>query len=273
MTTEDRLRLHLAGKQVTWRTEATATVATWDEDGAPCALACLPQPLTAASVLDAYLSLRPARLTLVCEGDPSPVARRSAARFGVTLLDAASLPELPPAAAPPVAPPPAPVPAPTPLPAPEPLVATPEVAPPAAVLPPAPVPVLVEDGPALPWDPSVPPVEPSITIEVTAGELLALPWHQNASVEETVEIVATPRKPRGGMRPTMMVPDGGSWGLPWPRPVASTEALSRADPRIWSSQERVHAMREELDASVGAASFGAVKPEGSPWLRRMQTGP
>lgn len=361
MTLEDRLRLHLADKGAAWRTEAAMTIALWEEDG-PRAVALLPQPLSAASVVEAYVARPPgARLTLVHEGPLSPVAQRSAARFGIALLDAATLPEPAPAfelevaamdAAPstpvfePLHAPPAllvahepalllpahaeasvvpdePLPAlffegvPTlgpaePAPAPElpldllavadeilalapayepPIVeasasvtvetsvvpgppAVAEAAPAIATVqaPDEPAP-LVEDGPALPWDPKLPLAEAPLLVQVTAAELAALPWHAHAPIEEHVEIMAgSPRARRHVERPTLAPSlDAHSWGLPWPRPVPSTDALSIADPRIWSSQERVHAMREDLDARVGAASFGAVKPEGSAWIRRMQT--
>ena len=356
MTHEERLRLHLAGKGATWRDDPSGTFASWDAEDGPHVVALLPQPLTAAAIVDAYVG-RPggARLTLVHDGPLSPVALRSAARFGVTLLDAATLPPPPDAVGPaplgvapveaasglvplvaePAVPPVVveiPTPAPLPLlapPEPEPLLPAheemptvvepapetplPQPAPaladapaPAAVVTveaepaPAPFPVaaptpaaveaapevvvtltptepaplvpLVE-GPALPWDPAVPVVEPAPTIHVTAGELAALPWHAHAPIEEHVEIMSgSPRRPRGHVaRPTVAgAPDAAAWGLPWPRPVASADGLSIADPRIWSAQERMHAVREDLDASRGAASFGAVKPEGSAWLKRVQ---
>lgn len=389
MTYEERLRLHLAGKDATWRNDPAGTVASWQAEDGPRAIALLPQPITAAAIVDAYVG-RPAgaRLTLVHDGPLSPVAIRSAARFGVTLLDAAALPPLPAADTFPRVPPtgilapsevppptdavplgplldpesplaPSPVvvegdlpwgplppvalpvpepaaslgapepvpllaaPEPTPLlaahgetpvegasvsvsvpveaPASEPEALAPEVGVPveAAPAPAAPVPLAVEaalpapapevvvtlttaapapatplvEGPALPWDPAAPVAEPVPTIHVTAGELAALPWHEHAPIEEHVEIISgPPRRPRGHVpRPTVAgAPDAGAWGLPWPRPVASTDALSIADPRIWNAQERVHAMREDLDATRGAGSFGAIKADGSPWLRRMQ---
>ena len=498
MTTEDRLRLHLAGKDVTWRTEGPTTIALWTEDGAPRAILLPPQPPTAAAIVDAYVAARAtgARLTLLHEGALSPVAQRSASRFGLALLDAATLPDpapaeetpLPPAApvlpglpvllaaptldvvlAPEVAPPPMPEETPAPFPPYEPLLllapheaepllllpapdadassgplsveeapmplapldapavapapavdetpeapaveeapplleppalpAPPEVtltvavegpapdaapaplamlpdmetafawmdAPPVALLPdaeaafasmdappiamlpdmeaafawmdappvadaavlldasaadpvpeplsavaapaeapsvvevavvaepdaapavelppmPAPEPVAeaalpvasvtVEPGLALPWDVAAPAPQPEPVVQVTAAELAALPWHVHAPIEEHVEVMqGAPRARRFVDRPTVTggAPDGASWGLPWPRPVAPTDGLSIADPRLWASQERVHAVRENLDAQMGAASFGAVKPEGSPWIRRLQS--
>lgn len=439
MTTEDRLRLHLGGKDVTWRTEGTTTLALWTEDGAQHAAILVPPPPTAASIVDAFLVARPtgARLTLVHDAPLSPTALRSASRFGLRLLDASTLPEPTPAAPPapepeaqapaptvvladvvvPIAPAPEPfalapeMPAPTLLPAPgptplllpaheEPLPALPgpapapeaaepaaepdpapivavelaapelfapqagadvdagmaaieplapllpEPAPEAAVGEPdaaaveveplpaaapgapidvapsgveaavavevevevatvevaAPVPVAAPDEPAhaeapvavapipaevtvpllepgfrLPWEipaTAAPPAAPATTtVNVSAAELAALPWHAHAPIEEHVEVMPGNARPRRfADRPTTRPPDAGAtWGLPWPRPVVPTDGLSVADPRIWSAQERVHAVREELDARLGAASFGAVKPDGSPWIKRIQT--
>lgn len=320
MTVLDRLRLHLADKGATWRDEASGTYAAWTGPEGACAVAVLPQPLTAASIVDAYVA-RPsgARLTLVHEGPLSPVALRSAARFGIALLDAATLPALPAPGPVPVAPaseaalvfeaPPllaAPEPEPLlPLPEATPLLPAHEDAPlqvvvegpaeeaaavevvvdapvpalaaalppPAAevvvtVAAPAPEPALVIEG-TLPWDPAVPVAEPAPAIQVTAGELAALPWHDHAPIEEHVEVmVGSPRARRHVERPTVAgAPD---WGLPWPRPVPPTDGLSIADPRIWHAQERMHAVRESLDLAGGASSFGAVKPEGSAWLKRVQ---
>lgn len=433
MTTEDRLRLHLGGKDVTWRTEGSTTLALWSEEGTPHAAILVPPPPTAASIVDAFLVARPtgARLTLVHEGPLSPIAMRSAARFGLTLLDAGTLPE-PPAALAPPAPEPVAAPAevladvvlpltlahepPAPIladvqpevpllpaaPMPEPLLLLPAheepafepqaieipdlaaeaepvhepyamimpwdveapglaIAPPAlaevildipaapelpevvepaaapeatpappveaevygiAVEPAAPVEVaepvevvaeaapvaeasaaepieaptvpetpvevtpepvpapsevtipLLEPGFRLPWETTAPAAEAgTVSVQVSAAELASLPWHAHAPIEEHVEVMAgNPRPRRHATRPTLAgAPEGGTWGLPWPRPVAPTDGLSVADPRIWSAQERVHAMRDELDARVGAASFGAVRPDGSPWIKRIQT--
>jgi hypothetical protein len=326
MTTADRLRLHLADKGATWQEGATGACAAWTGPEGPCAVALLPQPLTAAAIVDAYVG-RPAgaRLTLVHDGPVSPVALRSAARFGIALLDAATLPALP--LPEPVAAPSAPAPSAAPallfeapalvvelaLPAHEapPLLAAPEPAPrltgpqttpllpsheevsmegptervaevaPAVPSPapataeavvtftaPAAAPALVIEG-ALPWDPAVPVAEAARSIEVTAGELAALPWHDHAPIEEHVEVMSgSPRSRRHVERPT--VAGALDWGLPWPRPVPATDGLSIADPRIWNAQERMHAVREDLEAARGASSFGAVKPEGSPWLKRVQ---
>jgi hypothetical protein len=264
-----KLELHLADKNASW----TGDVARYQADG-HASLLSLASPLTAASIVDAIvLALEVAgasKVTVAFEGEASVVAQRTAARLGVTLLDASALPDravqvssipAPPIDIPPeigaellaIA-----------LPAHEPellLEAHVEpVAAVAAVAPPEPLCV-----PPLPW--SGPAPEPAIVAaHVEPLELLALPWH--AELGEPAEVTLMERRPAGALRPTQM-PD---WGLPWPRPIAATDGLAIADPKLWGNQERMRAVREDLVAK-GAPSFGQIKPEGSAWLKRLQNGP
>src|SRR5207244_4078242 len=87
-----KLELHLADKNASW----SGDVARWIEDG-HASLLCIASPLTAAAVVDAIVLGIPgsARVTLAYEGEASDVARRAAARLGVTLLDATAFPEPP----------------------------------------------------------------------------------------------------------------------------------------------------------------------------------
>jgi len=63
-----------------------------------------------------------------------------------------------------------------------------------------------------------------------------------------------------------------SWGLPWPRPLHPTDGLAIADPSIWGNRDRVQAIRDDLDKQ-GGSSFGTFRPEGSAWLKRLQSFP
>lgn len=279
VTLRDKLQLYLAGKDATW----TGAGASWAEQGETHLLVEVDGPLTADAVIDAHVRAQAigARLTLAHLGAPTRVALRTAERFRIPLLDASALPE--PAAAP------------APEPRAEPLLLD-APAEPAALLaahvepPVEDVFILAHDEPApevahaepdtpLPWDPSapVPEVEPA---HVEPIELLALPWiHEMDHHEElpagrrtrahhhVARATTAPQhhEDAAALRAVARAPD---WGLPWPRPVAPTDGLSKADPNLWRAPERMMAMREDL-ARAGAPSFGAVKPEGSAWLKRI----
>lgn len=400
MTFQDKLRLHLAEKDVTWTFDGSRAVASWNEAG-PRLLVGVSGTLAAAAVLDAYVQAQAqqAHLTVVHDGQATPVALRTASRFGVTLLDAthwpvpaptvvepepfveapapesplAALPEVVPASAPvaiaevapeiPVAAEAAAEPelllaAPEPvlllvahaeeMPAPaepaqeavvervaevasefaiealaallpeaaaEPEAVAVEVAPPEPVaVEPAPEAPVAEAAPepvvapapepsapaepvadfieatsfepptvahasaeaGLPWEPVLAAAEPAAVLTVTQEELASLPWatptDAPAAEEDHVELLPGNARPRQySDHPTAMT--AASWGLPWPRPVAPSDGLAIADPRIWKTAERIHAVREDLD-KVGAPSFGAAPTEGSAWLKRLsQFGP
>lgn len=323
------VQAYLADKNATW----SDNLATWNEDGAERLLAHVDGPLTADAIIDAHVRAlaRHATLTIAHSGEATPVARRTAARFGVALLDATSLPppaaaatsgeaspEVPvllpagghplllPAHAPPAAPPfelgeaiasawtdalaaierrdarvavavestgeAAPVPpvvapvlAPT-------GVASPVGAEAAGVASPVepaliearsdPEPVVAHADPALPWDLSVSAPEPE-PVHVEAMELAAMPWNLHSEQHELMP--AGRAASFAPARPTQLAQD---WGLPWPRPVVPTGGLAIADPKLWHNQERIESVREDL-AKAGAPSFGAVKPEGSAWLKRI----
>lgn len=265
-------------------------------------------PLTAARLVDVHAdALRAGTpVTVLHEGAPTEVALRMAARFGIALVDAASLPDLPAEAAPASIPQVAPVPvaAPVlaqsrvrpvalkwPIPAP--------IAPPAAPALPAPapepllpahieaaapapraeitIPVVVTPPPAppeplcagLPWDPSTPSESSRVTIEVTAFELAALPWHAHAPIEEHTEIIESPvarRRAPIDHPTTDLHPHGASWGLPWPRPVPPMDAISKADPAVWNMPTRIQAVRDDLESRI---STPAPKLDAN-WLKRLQ---
>ncbi|MEA3200828.1 MAG: hypothetical protein QOE90_2256 [Thermoplasmata archaeon] len=262
MSVQDKLRLHLAN---------TAVEGTWlAHEG----------PLTAAGVIDAYNAARGSRITLVHEGPVGDVARRSAARFGITLLDAASFPQPQPQPAPQPEPRPAPLAAPTvlaealapalPAPAPEPLLpAHVEIAPEPAPL-----------GPALPWDATVPPADPfataTVTLEVTPHEVLAMPWAMEPREdEEHHEVTRTPRGPRGvTVRPTTdLHPDAKHWGPPWPRPLPPADAVAVADPRVWNNPARLGSLHRTFEGETTRLSVpppGAPPQEGAGWLKKLQ---
>lgn len=262
MSAQDKLRLHLADKTVTWREDVPDAVAAQTADAVFVAFA---GPVTAATVIDAYNVGRGRAITLVHDGPVGDVARRSAARFGVSLLDAASLPEPAPA---PVALPDAPVAlvevVPPALPAP-----APEILLPAHVEPVAAEPLAV---PALPWDASVPPADPfqtaEVTLEVTPHDLLAMPW---AFHDEHVEVMEAGRAPKLTVRPTTdLHPEARNWGLPWPRPVVPADGLAIADPRIWNNQGRLDALHAQYDAVATKLSAPAPGPDAAAWLKRLQ---
>lgn len=89
MTLEDKLRLHFADRAAAWREVPGGLEATWEGN----LLRAAPGPLTAAAVVDAHAFSGAAVVTLAYEGAASPVAVRAAARFGIRLLDVATLPE------------------------------------------------------------------------------------------------------------------------------------------------------------------------------------
>lgn len=284
MSLADKLRHHLADKDATWLDGA----ASWTEPAGAFVLVPIEGALCAEALVDAHLLARErnARLVVAHEGAPSEVAARTAARFRITLLDASALPEPAPARAAPPSQPfalpspglfralertpaelaeaadafaaldalaaaPAPPPTPRPAPAPEIVVAQS-----------APEPEVAHEAPSMPWDLSLSAPEPE-PVHVEAAELAAMPWNLHT---EQHELLPAGRETRfAPQRPTAMAPD---WGLPWPRPVAPTDGLAIADPRVWHQQQRIQAVRDDLD-KIGAPSFGAVKPEGSAWLKRL----
>lgn len=274
MSLADKLRLYLADKPASWTDDA----ATWTADGRAQLLVAVEGPLTAQTLVDAHVRALAARakLTLAHTGAPTSVALRTAARFGITLLDAATLPDAPtpspfsqPSPAPALAPVSAPIPAaelatPTPFdraPAPMP---APLAEPPALLVAHSdPEPEVTHADDALPWDLSLSSPDPE-PVHVEAAELLLMPWH--AAADDQHELMPAGRSARHApARPTAMAHE---WGLPWPRPVAPTDGLAIADPRIWHAPERMQAVREDLDRA-GAPSFGVAKPEGSAWLKRV----
>lgn len=228
MSLQDKLRLHLSDKRASWSADGLVADAPGER------WVAVPSALTSAALLDAFESARAAgvRLTLVHEGAPSAPAQRSAARLGVTLVEASLLPE-PAAAAEPTT---------LALPLPE-----PEVLLPAHVAaPPEPLSV-----PALPWDPTEPVPEIVTSFQPTPLELLALPWHASGPLEDHVEVTESPRLRRfSAPHPTSDLHPHANWSLPWPKPVSPEEALSIADPRVWGSVERLAAMRADLAGGV-----------------------
>lgn len=98
LSLEAKLRLHLAQHNVQWRHDVAgfSVIATWQDDEARMLLAS-DTPIRAALVVDAFtLAQRErAHATLVHQTEPSSVARDAAARLGVFLLDAATLPDAP----------------------------------------------------------------------------------------------------------------------------------------------------------------------------------
>ncbi len=277
MSVQDKLRLHLADKTVTWREDVPHALAAQTPEGLFLSFG---GAVTASTVIDAYNAGRGSRITLLHEGPVGDVARRSAARFGVTLLDAATLPEPAPTTLAETLAPRAALPAP----APEPLlpahvepapVVTPGVAP---VAPPVVTPVADPPAlPPLPWDASVPPADPfstaQVTLEVTPHEILAMPWtlHPDTPVEEHLEITETKRGPRGTLRPTTdLHPDSKHWGLPWPRPRTPADGLAIADPKIWSNPQRLESLHASFDARAAKLAGPGPAPEGGSWLKRLQ---
>ena len=238
MSLHEKLRLDLVDKQASWGEDG----ATWSDTDGLHLLVVVEGPLSAARLVDAHLAAKRigARAHVAHEGVPSPVALRTAARFGIALVE------------------------PSPAPAP----ASPSASAPASAsaLAPPPSPALVAPpiGPSdpMPWGEPAPDVEPPAA-HVEPIELLAMPWIGEDA--EQHDLIAGGRTTRiAPPRPTL----AADWGLPWPRPVPPADALAIQDPRIWRAPERLMAVREELD-KVGAPSFGAVKPEGSAWLKRM----
>lgn len=176
-------------------------------------------PLTAEAIVDAHLAARATGKPLRIEhrGAPSPVAIRTAERFGATLVDTTPAPKAPS--------------------------------------------LLDEGSPELPWDRAPKPPETGPTLTIPEDEFEAMPWNVVDNV-----LMPAGRHTRAGpaFRPSQ-TPD---WGLPWPRPMAPMDGLSKADPALWGSQDRIRAIRDDLERA-GAPSFGATKPEGSAWLKRL----
>lgn len=123
-------------------------------------------------------------------------------------------------------------------------------------------PALAHADPALPWDLSLSAPEPE-PVHVEAAELAAMPWNLHSEQHELLPAGRT--SSLVAARPSQLAHE---WGLPWPRPVVPTGGLAIADPKLWHDQERLAAVREDLN-KVGAPSFGTVKPEGSAWLKRL----
>lgn len=98
LSLEAKLRLHLAQHNAQWRHDVAgfSLVATWHDQEARMLLAA-DTPIRAALVVDAFtLAQREnAHATLVHQTEPSGVARDAAARLGVFLLDADTLPDAP----------------------------------------------------------------------------------------------------------------------------------------------------------------------------------
>ena len=229
-----KLQLHLAGKDATW----SADGATWSDAAGKHLLLIADHAPTGEELVDAHLRARSlgATLTVAHEGAPGAVAVRTAARFRIQLLDASALPEPGAGAYAPALP---------------------------ALAAPPPEPLLPAHEPdtPLPWDPALrsPEVEPA---HVEPIELLAMPW---AHEGEHVEVLEAGRATRPAtFRPTQ-APD---WGLPWPRPMAPMDGVAKVDPKLWQVPERIAAVREDLERA-GATSLGAVRPEGSAWLKRI----
>lgn len=304
MSLQSKLQQHFAPKNASWGVDA----ASWTDAGGARVLYWSEGPLSASQVVDAHVRAQRegAKPTLAYSGATTEVARAAAARFGVTLFNAAALPEPAPVvpadegvlvpimdAAPrhtapiPIAPLigaqmvepllPAHVEAPLLVAHVEPALAlvveSPSAAAPAPT-PPAPA-SLPDVDPRFPW-PVAPAREPSFSLRVPAEEFALMPWNSphalllsasTAPTEDSHDLLVTQRKPIGIARPTQ-VPN---WGLPWPRPVKPVDGLAIADPKLWGAQPRLTAVREDLDR-VGGGSFGAVKPEGSNWLKRIQSG-
>lgn len=268
MSLREKLQHH-TGPDATWADDGTTASATWQANGQPRMLITLAGPLAADALVDAHLRARAtgATLTLAHDGPASALARRTAERFGITLLDTRTLPDTPEA---PVATPEVRTPTPgappevrTPTP-----VATPEVPAPAVdgvVVAHDELPALAQLDDPMPWgDAAAVDAEPE-PAHVPAHEMMHVPWvHED---EHHEELPAGRERRHFADRPTQ----NGSWGLPWPRPTAPMDGLSRADPKIWGNGERLAAVRHTLD-QAGATSFGAVKPEGSAWLKRIGDG-
>jgi hypothetical protein len=250
MSVQDKLRLHVAAKNVTWRTDVPGALAAaqWTDD-APHLLLAFDGPVSASRIVDAYNAGRGSHVTLVHEGPIGDVARRSAARFGITLLDLATL--LPAHAVAPS------------LPAHEAQLAlAPHVEAPIPPALPEPEPLVV---PQLPWDlasPSPDPFDAAPTPMVTPHEMLAMPWTAYADEDEHMEITQTVRGVRGTtVRPsTDLHPDARHWGLPWPRPVSPADGLAIADPRIWNNKGRLDVLHADFDRQASDISMPPKKP-------------
>lgn len=189
-------------------------------------------PLSAHAIVDAHVQAlaEGGSARIEHDGPVTQVARRTAARLGVELVEILALPPHVDAAAQPGA----------------------DVS----------VDTLSElPSDPMPWDRAPPAPEPPVA-HVEPLELAAMPWFAHDDGQH--EMLPAGRSRPAFARPTI-TPD---WGLPWPRPQAPMGGLSIHDPKVWNAPERLEHMREDLGAK-GAPSFGAIKPEGSPWLKRM----
>jgi hypothetical protein len=150
----------------------------------------------------------------------------------------------------------------------------------AALVEPAPLPEIV---PTLPWATPA-PAEAAPALELPEEEIDAMPWspryHHEIMAGSPRRVDPLPHPTAMPLAPQGPAPFGASldrlqpalapnWGLPWPRPPTPDGGLAMHDPALWGARERVAAVREDL-ALQGSASFGAVKPEGSGWLKRIQ---
>ncbi len=93
MSLLEKLRGHFATMDAEWTAAENGAVASWTFEGARHVLFVVPRALTAADVVDAHLAGLPreARVTLAHEGAPTDVARRTARRMGIELLDGGAL--------------------------------------------------------------------------------------------------------------------------------------------------------------------------------------
>lgn len=89
MSLRETLEPYLADRSATWTDDA----ALWTEKGTPRMLLTIDGALSAQAVVDAHVRglANGAALTLAHTGDATDVARRMAARFGIELLDVATL--------------------------------------------------------------------------------------------------------------------------------------------------------------------------------------
>lgn len=89
-----KLQAHLAARAPSWADDA-ATARYADDAGDARFLVVVPRALTAADVVDAHLAAQRAgaRPALAFDGAATDVARRTARRLGVELVDVATLPE------------------------------------------------------------------------------------------------------------------------------------------------------------------------------------
>ena len=88
-TIEEKLQLYLSDADATW---SDADTALWNDGALRMLVVHRGAGLSAAALVDAQLRRAPgAQLVVAHEGDATDVARRTAERFGITLLDARAL--------------------------------------------------------------------------------------------------------------------------------------------------------------------------------------